>query len=146
MNAPRAGVARRLKIAGAVRQALIAAARGARRHAHAPYSHFRVGAAILDDQDHVYVGCNVENASYGLTVCAERNAIAAAVVGGARRIRAIAVVTPTRPPATPCGACRQALAEFGDEHTLVVLASPTGTATNRRLGPLLPDAFRLRPI
>ena len=145
MKAARRAVAGRPSIGAPVRQALVAAARAARSHAHAPYSHFRVGAAILDDQDRVHVGCNVENASYGLTVCAERNAIAAAVVGGARRIRAIAVVTPTKPPATPCGACRQALAEFGDEQTLVMLASPTGPATNRRLGSLLPESFRLSP-
>jgi cytidine deaminase len=92
----------------------------------------------------VHVGCNVENASYGLTVCAERNAIAAAVVGGAMRIQAIAVVTPTRPPAPPCGGCRQVLAEFGDEQMLVVLAPPAGTATDRRLGALLPESFELR--
>ncbi len=145
MKAARRAVAGRPSIGAPARQTLVAAARAARRHAHAPYSHFRVGAAILDDQDRVHVGCNVENVSYGLTVCAERNAIAAAVVGGARRIRAIAVVTSTKPPATPCGACRQVLAEFGDEQTLVVLASPTGTATNHRLGALLPESFRLRP-
>ena len=145
MKAARGAVVGRPSIGAPVRQALIAAARAARSHAHAPYSHFRVGAAILDDQDRVHVGCNVENASYGLTVCAERNAIATAIVGGARRIRAIAVVSSTKPPSTPCGACRQVLAEFGDEQTLIVLASPTGTATNRRLRALLPESFRLRP-
>src|SRR6185295_9002990 len=86
------------------RKRLLAAARTARRHAHAPYSRFLVGAAVLDDRGRVSVGCNVENASYGLTTCAERNAVAAAVVAGARRLRAAAVVTGTRPPGRPCGA------------------------------------------
>lgn len=127
----------------AVRRRLIAAARAARRHAHAPYSHFQVGAAALDERGRVHVGCNVENASYGLTTCAERNAVAAAIVNGALRIRAVVVVTPARPAAAPCGACRQVLAEFGGDDLLVVLASPTGAATDRRLGALLPESFRL---
>ena len=83
-----------------------------RRRAHAPYSKFRVGAAVADEAGRIHVGCNVENASYGLTVCAERNAVAAAVAAGARRIVAVAVASGSRPPASPCGACRQVLAEF----------------------------------
>ena len=128
---------------GPTRQRLLAAARAARGHAHAPYSRFRVGAAVLDERGRVHAGCNVENASYGLTTCAERNAIAAAVAGGARRIKAVAVVTGTRPPSTPCGACRQVLAEFGDADMLVLLAPPSGTGTTRRLGALLPESFSL---
>jgi cytidine deaminase len=123
---------------------LLAAARAARRHAHAPYSRFAVGAAVRDEKGRVHVGCNVENASYGLTVCAERNAVAAAVVAGARAVRAVAVVTPTRPPGSPCGACRQVLAELGDASTSVLLASPTGRAETTTLGALLPRAFVLR--
>jgi cytidine deaminase len=123
---------------------LLAAARAVRRRAHAPYSRFQVGAAVRDEAGRVHVGCNVENASYGLTVCAERNAVAAAVAAGARRIAAVAVVTPTRPPGSPCGACRQVLAELGAAKTRVLLASATGAARATTLGALLPNAFSLR--
>ena len=121
---------------------LIAAARGVRTRAHAPYSRFQVGAAVLDEKGRIFVGCNVENASYGLTICAERNAVAGAVAAGARRIHAVAVITESVPPGTPCGACRQVLAEFGDEATLVLLASPAGAASHRSLGALLPESFK----
>jgi cytidine deaminase len=124
--------------------ALVVAARGARQHAYAPYSRFAVGAAVRDERGRVHVGCNVENASYGLTICAERNAVAAAVVAGALAVRAVAVVTPTRPPGSPCGACRQVLAELGDARTRVLLAGPTGKAEATTLGKLLPRAFVLR--
>lgn len=123
---------------------LLAAARAVRERAHAPYSSFFVGAAVRDEQGRVHVGCNVENASYGLTICAERNAVAAAVAAGARALRAVAVVTPTRPPGSPCGACRQVLAELGDARTRVLLASPSGAAEATTLGKLLPRAFKLR--
>ena len=130
------------------RRDLIAAARAVRRRAHAPYSGFAVGAAVLDDAGRISAACNVENASYGLTVCAERNAVAAAVAAGARRIRAVAVVTGARPPASPCGACRQVLAEFGADDMAVLLAPPTGAkaaaTVELALGDLLPRAFRLR--
>jgi cytidine deaminase len=89
-------------IAPAQRRRLVQAARAVRARAHAPYSKFRVGAAVLDERGRLHVGCNVENASYGLTVCAERNAVAAAVAAGAKRIRGVAVVAD--PTATPCGA------------------------------------------
>jgi cytidine deaminase len=124
---------------------LLTAARAVRRHAHAPYSRFAVGAAVRDEHGRVHVGCNVENASYGLTICAERNAVAAAVAAGARAVRAVAVVTPTRPPGSPCGACRQVLAELGNARTVVLLAGPTGAAEATTLGALLPRAFALRP-
>jgi cytidine deaminase len=123
---------------------LLAAARATRRRAHAPYSRFTVGAAVRDERGRVHVGCNVENASYGLTTCAERNAVAAAVAAGARAVRAVAVVTPTRPPGSPCGACRQVLAELGDARTRVLLAGPAGAAEATTLGHLLPRAFSLR--
>jgi cytidine deaminase len=123
-------------------EALLAAARRVRRNARAPYSGFQVGAAVLDERGGVHVGCNLENVSYGLTVCAERNAAAAAVAAGARGLTAVAVVTGARRPATPCGACRQVLAELGGPELPVFLAGATGPVRKRyRLGALLPDAF-----
>jgi cytidine deaminase len=122
---------------------LVAAARRVRRHAHAPYSHFRVGAAVVDELGRIHVGCNVENASYGLTICAERGAVMAAVAAGARAIHGVAVVTGTRPPGSPCGACRQVLAELAGDTIPVWLAAPTGRAVERSVGALLPEAFRL---
>jgi cytidine deaminase len=119
--------------------AVVAAARAALANAHAPYSRFRVGAALEAEDGRVFVGANVENASYGLTNCAERVALGAAVVAGARRFRRIVVVTESNPPAAPCGACRQALAEFGLD---IVVEAVGGTQVRRwRLADLLPDAF-----
>lgn len=111
----------------------------ARANAHAPYSDFAVGAAVLDSGGRFHSGCNVENASFGLGVCAERNAVAAAVAAGARTIEALVVVTATSPPATPCGACRQVMAEFGDFP--VILANLEGQSCSTSVAELLPDAF-----
>lgn len=118
---------------------LAARARDAMRQAWAPYSKFTVGAAIEADDGRVFVGCNVESASYGLTICAERMALGAAVVGGARRLKQVVVATSADPPAAPCGACRQLLAEFGLDLEVVAV----GPTSERRwtLGTLLPDAF-----
>jgi cytidine deaminase len=118
---------------------LVEAAFEVRDRAHAPYSSFTVGAAVIDAEGRVHVGCNVENASYGLSVCAERHAIAAAVSAGGRNIEGLAVVTDTSPPTSPCGACRQVLVEFGDFP--VILANPTGERIVTSVGRLLPDAF-----
>lgn len=103
------------------RDALVTAAWEARERAYAPYSQFFVGAALLAADGRVFVGCNVENISYGLTNCAERVAIGAAVAAGAREFTAVAVVADTGVPISPCGACRQVLAEFGVP--LVILAN-----------------------
>lgn len=111
----------------------------ARENAHAPYSHFRVGAAVRAG-DRTYAGCNVENASYGLTICAERAAVFAAVAAGERRIDAVAVVTDTPTPTTPCGACRQVLREFGVEMQ-VVCATVGGARVEYTLDGLLPASF-----
>ncbi len=122
--------------------ALVQAAHGARKNAHAPYSHYQVGAAVLAADGRVFVGANVENASYGLALCAERSAVAAAVVAGARRLLACAVVTATAPPASPCGMCRQTLAEFGNDDLRVILENDSGARDETTLGALLPRAFR----
>jgi cytidine deaminase len=118
---------------------LVEAASEVRQKAHAPYSKFAVGAAVLDANGRVHVGCNVENASYGLSVCAERHAVAAAVAAGAGKIDALAVVTATEPPSSPCGACRQVLVEFGD--FTVILANTAGERVVTRVSELLPGAF-----
>src|SRR5205809_7552068 len=94
---------------------LIEAATRARSRAHAPYSKFSVGAALLTKSGKIFTGCNVENVSLGLTICAERNAVGAAIAGGERELAAIAIVTDFREPVFPCGACRQVLAEFNPE-------------------------------
>ena len=127
----------------AARAELVAAARAVRRRAHAPYSGFRVGAAVLAG-GHVHAGANVENASYGLTLCAERVAVGAAVAGGARRIDAIAIASGTDEPTPPCGACLQTLAEFGGPELPVVLAGSGGAVVETTLGALLPRAFSKR--
>ena len=95
-------------------QSLITTATAARLQAYAPYSNFLVGAALLAKDGRIFPGCNVENLSYGLTICAERNALFAAVTAGVREFEAIAIVADTREPISPCGACRQVMAEFGD--------------------------------
>jgi len=118
---------------------LVEAATSVRDNAHAPYSGFKVGAAILDANGRLHEGCNVENASYGLSVCAERHAVAASVSAGGDGIVALAVVTDTNPPASPCGACRQVLVEFGEFP--VILANPAGERIVTSVGDLLPDAF-----
>ncbi len=102
-----------------------------------------MGAAVLAE-GRVFTGCNVENASYGLTLCAERTAVASAVAGGARRIEAVAVASGTAPPTPPCGMCLQTLAEFGGPETQVILAGPRGRGSATTLGALLPCAFSRR--
>jgi cytidine deaminase len=118
---------------------LVEAARAAQARAYAPYSHFRVGAALEAEHGEVYIGCNVENASYGLTICAERAAVCAAVAAGAQRFRRAVVVSDADPPAAPCGACRQVLSEFGRDFR-VEAVGPRGTAT-WTMAELLPAAF-----
>ncbi|QEH32786.1 Cytidine deaminase [Aquisphaera giovannonii] len=130
-------------IANADRAALRQAAREAAARAHAPYSRFRVGAAVLTDRGTVHAGCNVENASYGLTICAERNAIFRAVCQadeGPLRIRAVLVYTPTEAPTAPCGACRQVLNEFGPQ-ALVICECDGPDAIETSVDRLLPSAF-----
>lgn len=124
---------------------LLTAARDAATRAYCPYSYFAVGAALLADDGRIFTGVNVENASYGLTICAERAALFAAITAGARRFQALAVVAGAHTPAMPCGACRQVLAEFCDNHMPVFCGARTGTTVKRTtLGALLPKAFRLK--
>lgn len=118
---------------------LVAEARAARRAAYAPYSHYAVGAAVLTAAGQVFTGCNVENAAYGASVCAERVAVWSAVAAGAERITAVAVVSSSG--GTPCGCCRQVLAEFAAPETEVLVAAPDGPARRLSLGQLLPEAF-----
>jgi cytidine deaminase len=126
---------------------LMTAARRAANCAHAPYSGVRVGAAVLTGNDRVFVGCNVENASYGLTNCAERVAIQGAVAAGERSVRAVAVFSPDIKGITPCGACRQVMAEFSSPAKpglLIIVEGKKGLETIP-LAKLLPRAFVGRP-
>jgi cytidine deaminase len=119
---------------------LLAAALAARQHAHAPYSHFLVGAALEDASGRIHTGCNIENATYGLTVCAERVAVFKALSEGVREFRRIAVAADTETLTPPCGACRQILWEFcGDIEVLLV--NPRGKSETLRMKDLFPRAF-----
>jgi len=118
-------------------EALIESAREARVRAYAPYSHFLVGAALLTRSGRVFQGCNVENISFGLTICAERAAVCAAVAAGEKEFVAIAVIADSREPVTPCGACRQVLAEFCEDLE-VYSVNLEGERYSARLSALLP--------
>lgn len=119
---------------------LLAAALAARQHAHAPYSHFLVGAALEDANGTIHTGCNIENATYGLTLCAERVAVFKAISEGAREFRRIAVAADTDTLTPPCGACRQILWEFcGDIE--ITLVNPSGKTETLRMKELFPRAF-----
>lgn len=126
------------------RDKLVEAARAAARHAYAPYSHFKVGAAVLTAKNEIFSGCNVENASYGLTNCAERTAVFSAVAqsGPDLLIKAIAVANDQAVPCSPCGACRQVIYEFGPD-AIVVFQSATGWKESP-ITELLPEGFRLQ--
>ncbi len=120
--------------------ALVLAALRARENAHAPFSKFKVGAAVQDESGRIFTGCNVENATYGLSVCAERVAIFKAISEGARKFTRVAVVADTERLTPPCGACRQILWEFCGDVELV-MANLQGQSETVRLGSLFPRAF-----
>ena len=120
---------------------LLAAALAARAHAHAPYSHYAVGAAVLDENGQVHAGCNVENAAYPQGWCAEATALGAMVMAGGRSLRAVLVAGPGPLAITPCGGCRQKLREFGADALPVLAADPTGVVDSWSLGELLPASF-----
>lgn len=122
-------------------QALFDAAERVRAKAHAPYSKFSVGAAILADDGNIYAGCNVENAAYPLGNCAEASAIAAMIAGGGKRITRIFITGPGAEPVTPCGGCRQRIREFADLTTPVVCLGVEGTPLSTTLAVLLPHSF-----
>jgi cytidine deaminase len=122
-------------------ESMLETARAQLPRAYAPYSGFHVGAALLNEDGEVRPGVNIENASYPLSVCAERNAVAAMVVAGRRRILAVAVATDGETATPPCGGCRQVLWEFGDADTPVIAEGAAGVRSRWRLGELLPDAF-----
>lgn len=112
-----------------------------RANAYAPYSNFKVGAAILMENGKIYTGCNIENASYGATNCAERTAIFKAISEGNRKIRAIAIVGADDEYTYPCGICRQVIAEFADENTEIILGKKSLEYTVKTLAEILPGAF-----
>jgi cytidine deaminase len=122
-------------------QRLADAAKAACARAYCPYSRFAVGAAVLASDGSIAAGCNVENVSFGLTVCAERNAIFRAVADGATSIVAVTLYTPTAEPVTPCGACRQVIAEFGRDARIRAICDGAGML-DFRMRELLPNAFR----
>lgn len=132
------------KLSQEQRQRLLQSAREAMRRAYAPYSHFRVGAALLTSEGRIFSGCNVENASYGLTICAERTAIFSAVAqaGPSMSIQAIVVLNDQEAPCSPCGACRQVIYEFGPE---AIVVFPTASGLKElSIAELLPEGFRLK--
>jgi len=122
-----------------IRNSLVAAADKARNDAYAPYSGFKVGVAVLSSDGRVFTGANVENASFGATICAERVAVASAVAAGARSFDLIAVVTGEALPVFPCGICRQFLSEFGDME--IICTGTSGKIVSTRLKDLIPNAF-----
>jgi cytidine deaminase len=134
-----------MKWSDATVQEMLRRAREAAERAYCPYSGFRVGAAVLmarpeQATGEIFAGCNVENASYGLTICAERSAVAQGVAAGRRRLLAVVVYTPTETPTAPCGACRQVLAEFGPDAEVFSFGA-SGRRSRSIVGALLPDAF-----
>ncbi|POR53047.1 cytidine deaminase [Bosea psychrotolerans] len=121
--------------------ALFAVAQPVQARAYAPYSHFKVGAALLADDGAVYSGCNVENASYPVGVCAEAGAISAMIAGGGRAIRALLVLGDGDALVTPCGGCRQRIREFAAPETPIAIAGPNGIRARFSLAELLPASF-----
>ncbi|MGL5721430.1 MAG: cytidine deaminase [Brevinema sp.] len=125
---------------------LIAEASAYRERAYVPYSHFPVCAVLIDLEGRRFFGVNIENASYGLTICAERNALCAAITAGVKKIATLVVVTDTLSPSTPCGACRQMLSEFSTSYTEVICANFHGNYTLYTMDQLLPFTFSARDL
>jgi cytidine deaminase len=126
------------------KEELLAAAKLAREKAYAPYSNFRVGAAVLGASGRIFSGCNVENSSLGLTCCAERNAIFAMVAAGETDLREILVIGDTQEFLPPCGACRQVIAEFAPPSAIVHMCDRAGASRDATVSELIPFIFRLK--
>ena len=122
---------------------MIKKAEEASKKAYAPYSKFKVGACVLAESGNTYVGCNFENSSYGMTICAERNAVGSAIVNGELKIKAVAIYSPNMDNCTPCGACRQVLNEFKSENGLDVIVKINDKIKIYTLEELLPETFNL---
>lgn len=115
----------------------------ASKNAYVPYSKFPVGACVLCESGNVYTGCNFENSSFGLTICAERNAVGSAIANGERKIKAVAVFSPNMANCTPCGACRQVLDEFKSENGLDIITKTEAGVKVYTINELLPECFEL---
>jgi cytidine deaminase len=135
-----------MKMTKKIRLELIRRAAMAKEQAYAPYSNFRVGAALMTDDGTIFEGCNVENSSYGLTICAERNAVFQAALQGKRKIIAVAVASDDEGFITPCGACRQVLAEFTNGTAEVILTTPDGRYRSVPLSKLFPTPPALKKL
>lgn len=122
---------------------MIKLAEKAAENAYVPYSHFPVGACVLTENDKVYCGCNFENSSYGLTICAERNAVGSAIADGEKKIKAVAIFSPKMENCTPCGACRQVLNEFKSSEGLFVITKISEDIKVYSIEDLLPESFVL---
>ncbi len=121
---------------------LLAKAKEVSKNAYTPYSNFKVGACVLTEDDSTFCGCNFENASYGLAICAERNAIGNAIANGHTKIKAVAIYSPNGDNCTPCGACRQVLAEFSTDD-LDVITEINGEPAIYKLSYLMPESFKI---
>ena len=137
-----------MRVSGTGRKDLLTLAREASSNAYAPYSQFPVGAAVVDASGRIFTGCNVENASFGLTQCAERNAIGAAIAAGVRagELTTLLVFTPRAAPTPPCGACRQVLLEVLSPVATVIACNGQGVSWEWPVGELLPDPFLPRSL
>ena len=122
---------------------MIESAEEASKNSYSPYSKFAVGACVLTENDKIYTGCNFENSSFGLTICAERNAIGSAITDGERKIKAIAIYSPNMENCTPCGACRQVLNEFKSDNGMDVIVKIKDGIKVYTLAELLPESFNL---
>ena len=122
---------------------LLERAKDEKKKAYAPYSKFKVGACVLTDNEKIYTGCNFENSSFGLTICAERNAIGSAVADGERKIKAVAIYSPNTKPCYPCGACRQVMSEFVSDNGLDVITETENGIDIKNFNEIFPEGFRL---